>query len=229
MVAMSTTDFRKADFTRSPQLLKGALVVFATKLPVPINLITFQYNPETMTRMFSPGESEDDPRLLTSDPSTVLGPPIETFDLTVELDAVDALEGASAIAANLGVHPALAALELLVYPPSPLLVLNRALAKVGISMITPAEVPIVLFVWGRTRVVPVRVTSVMVTELAYDERLNPIQASVALSMAALTDLELQRAGIPWNALGIVNQVAKETAARLGVVRAALDVRGLAGF
>ena len=33
-----------------PLLLKGALVVFELALPIPTNIIIFQYNPEMMTR-----------------------------------------------------------------------------------------------------------------------------------------------------------------------------------
>jgi len=39
-----------SDFPRSPKYLKGALVVFETRIPVPTNAIVFQYNPETVSR-----------------------------------------------------------------------------------------------------------------------------------------------------------------------------------
>jgi hypothetical protein len=39
-----------SDFPGRPLLLKAALVVFETPVPVPTNIIIFQYNPESMTR-----------------------------------------------------------------------------------------------------------------------------------------------------------------------------------
>jgi hypothetical protein len=215
-----------SEFPGSPRLLKGALVVYATKLPVPSSIVVFQYNPETLGRSLYDESFGGDPRLPGGDPTAVLGPPLETFDLTVELDAVDQLETGDRLARELGIHPALAALELMLYPPAEVLVQIRGLARVGISMISPAELPIVLLVWGLARVVPVRVTSVSVSELAYDQRLNPIQATVALGMTALTEAQLRRAGPPWSALGLVTQKAKERAARLGSEAISVDIRGL---
>jgi hypothetical protein len=218
-----------SEFPGSPKLLKGALVVYATKLPVPNSIVVFQYNPDTMSRSFFEEGSGEDPRLPGGDPTAVLGPPVEMLDVTVELDAADQLETGDRLARDLGIHPALAALELLLYPPSRVLVQVRGLARVGISMITPAELPIVLLVWGRTRVLPVRVTSVNVMEQAFDERLNPIQATVALGMTALTEAQLRRAGPPWDSVGLVTQKAKERAAGLGSEAISVDIRGLLPF
>jgi hypothetical protein len=215
-----------SEFPGSPRLLKGALVVYATKLPVPSSIVVFQYNPETLGRSLYDESFGGDPRLPGGDATAVLGPPLEMFDLTVELDAVDQLENGDPLARDLGIHPALAALELMLYPPAEVLVQIRGLARVGVSMISPAELPIVLLVWGLARVVPVRVTSVSVNELAYDERLNPIQATVALGMTALTEAQLRRAGPPWSALGLVTQKAKERAARRGSEAISVDIRGL---
>jgi hypothetical protein len=39
-----------SQFPNSPVLLKGTLVVFEKPLPMPTNTITFQFNPESMTR-----------------------------------------------------------------------------------------------------------------------------------------------------------------------------------
>jgi hypothetical protein len=215
-----------SEFPGSPRLLKGALVVYATKLPVPSSIVVFQYNPETLSRTLYDESYGGDPRLPGGDPTAVLGPPLESFDLTVELDAVDQLEIGDPLARDLGIHPALAALELMLYPPAEVLVQIRGLAKVGISMITPAELPIVLLVWGRSRVVPVRITAVSVAELAFDERLNPIQATVILAMTALTEAQLSRAGPPWDSLGLITQRAKEHAAALGSKAITVDTRGL---
>src|SRR5262249_53733252 len=56
----------------------------------------------------------------------------------------------------------------------------------GTLEIVPAEAPLAVFVWGRSRVVPVRVTEFSVTEEAFDTNLNPIRARVSLGLRVLT-------------------------------------------
>jgi len=218
-----------SDFPRSPKLLKGALVVFETKLPIPTNLIVFQYNPDTLTRSFQQMSSQADPRQSAGDTQHVLLPPVESFQVTVDLDAADQLEAKQPLAVAVGLHPTLAALELLLYPPSTSLILNKALALLGSSVISPAEVPMVLFVWGPARVVPVRVMTVGITEQAFDQLLNPIRATVSLGMRALTAPELLQAGAPFDVLGLVQHIGKEVLARANIVNSVEQIRGMLPF
>src|SRR5436309_710328 len=85
-------------YSRSPKLLKGALIQFSAPLLIPIpNIIIFQYNPETMSRNLTPwapppkeGQDKADCKV-----EAVLSQPYdpqETFNLALELDAADALE-----------------------------------------------------------------------------------------------------------------------------------------
>jgi hypothetical protein len=218
-----------AEFPRSPKILKGALVVFETTTPVPTNIIAFQYNPETMTRSLEQQSWYLDRCRSAGDTSRVL-PPIETFQVSIELDAADQLESSNPLAMTTGLHPTLAAVELLLYPPSKALILNKALSLAGLSIISPAEAPLVMFVWGPARVVPVRVTSVSITEQAFDQRLNPIQARVELGLRTLTDDELaQPAGAPFETLNVVRLIAKEALARSAVFTGSEQVRGLLPF
>ena len=96
-----------SDFPGSPKLVKGALVVFETQLPIPTNLIVFQYNPETMSRDFQQLSGSGDPRDSAGDTQNIMLPPIESFHLTVELDAADQLEapGSNPLAVAVGLHP----------------------------------------------------------------------------------------------------------------------------
>ncbi len=204
-----------SDFPGSPHTLKGALVVFETRAPIPTNLIVFQYNPETMSRSFSQQSSDGDPRQ-QSGRSVNLLPPTESFSVTVELDAADQLEAANPLVLATGLHPTLAALELLLYPPSTALILNKVLALAGSALISPAQSPMVLFVWGPARVLPVRVSSVSFTEEAFDQLLNPIRAKVQLSLRTLTGAELRDAGPPFDTLALVQQIAKEVLARANI-------------
>lgn len=212
-----------SDFPGSPRLLKGALVVFETSAPVPTNLIVFQYNPDSMSRAFQQVGAPPGSGPGGAGASVPLLPPIETFSVTVELDAADQIEANNTITKTFGLHPVLAALELLLYPSSAALILNKVLALAGSSVITPNRPPLVLLVWGPARVVPVRVTTLTIVEQAFDQLLNPIQARVALGMRCLTLPELDDIGPPFDTLALVRHIAKEVLARTNGITAAVDV------
>src|SRR6266496_77184 len=219
-----------SEFPGSPKLLKGALVVFGAPVPVPTNLIVFQFNPDEMTRSFrqdAPQGAEAQLRK-SGDTGRVL-PPVESFSMSVDLDAADQLETSNPIAVATGVHPALAALELLLYPQSTIVILNKVLSAAGMSLISQPKVPLVLLVWGPLRVVPVRVTSVSIKEQAYDQLLNPVLAKVDLGLQCLTEAELRRAGAPFDTLGLVNLIAKEVLSKTNVVSGALEVEASISF
>lgn len=60
----------------------------------------------------------------------------------------------------------------------------------GTLEILPPEAPLVLFVWGRNQVVPVRVSDFSVTEEAFDPNLNPLRAKVSLGLRVLSTEDL---------------------------------------
>jgi hypothetical protein len=218
-----------SDFPGSPRLLKGALVVFEAFVPVPTNIIAFQYNPDQVTRQFKPaagggGGAAPDPCKNSGDTGRVL-PPTESLKMTVELDATDQLESVNPLAVASGLHPTLAALELLLYPPSTQLILTRVLAKLGSARVSPANKPLVVLVWGPLRVVPVRVESVAVTEQAFDTFLNPIRAKVDLGLSTLSKNELKTLGPPFDTLDIVNQISKEALARTAAATSVGEIGG----
>ena len=219
-----------SDFTGSPRLLKGALVVFEALKPVPTNIIAFQYNPDQVTRQFqragggNGAPPPSDPCRNAGDTQRVL-PPTESFRMSVELDATDQLEETNPIAIGSGLYPALSALELLLYPPSTDIILGKILAKLGSARVSPANQPLVLLVWGPFRVIPVRVEQVSITEEAFDQLLNPIRAKVDLGLRALSDRELRIAGAPFNTLALVNQIAKEVLARTAPVASLEQIGG----
>ena len=217
-----------SDFPGRPFLLKGALVVFGTPIPVPTNVIIFQYNPETMTRRISQpaggaqagGGGSANPCSTAGDSRNVLLLPVENYQLSVELDAADQMEVDDTVTRLVGLHPALAALELLLYPPKQDVLVAKALSLFGSAFVTSSNVPVVLFVWGAARVVPVLVNSITVTESAYDQLLNPIQAKVDLEMRSMTGIELRAAGVLFEGLEFINLVAKDVMARLQIGGAA---------
>lgn len=221
-----------SEFPRSPKLLKGALVVFQSqKTGPPPNIIVFQYNPEQLTRSLAHRAAAPEPGNVggaREDVFRVLGPPVETINLSVVLNATDQLEHPDQnpeVAVN-GLHPALAALELLLYPASTQVLLNRGLAQAGSAQICPADLPLTLLVWGKSRAVPVRLTSFSINEEAFDPALNPIQAKVDLGMRVLTYMELKEDTIGFGAY-IAYQTQKEVLSRLVRPGAAAGaIRGL---
>lgn len=211
-------------------LMKGAFVVFQTPAPVPTDLIMFQFNSETLVRKLDPPKdsvaSGGAAARGGGGPGHATQRPTETMTVTVELDAADRLEKGDPVTTGLGLHPAIAQLELLMYPPSTLVLLNKGLSLVGSMVVSPEYVPLVLFVWGTTRILPVHVSSVQVSELLFDDRLNPIVAKVDVGLKVLHAEELKS---PFDVLATVLHVAKEGLARVGTVQSAMDVGGLLPF
>ncbi|TFI56934.1 hypothetical protein E2493_17565 [Sphingomonas parva] len=192
----------------SPRLIKGALIGVDLFNPL-ASIVVFQYNPDTMTRRLEPrgGGGGGD----KGEAFRLAGPPKETITVSVEIDAADQLDQNNPLAIATGITPTLAALEMLVYPKTALVIANAALGAAGIIEILPTDAPMTLFVWGPTRVLPVRVGGITITEEAYDTLLNPIRAKVELTLNVLSynDLSLGSAG---NALFMVHQVTKEVLA-----------------
>src|SRR6266566_2365405 len=109
-------------FPASPRLIKGALIGIDIFNPL-ASLIVFQYNPETMTRSlearvagrqrYDGGDKTEALRLA--------GPPTETITLNVEFNAADQPDLTPTV------YLALAALEMLLYPKSAVVITNTAL------------------------------------------------------------------------------------------------------
>ena len=171
----------------SPRLLKGGLVLVDPASATVQRVITLQYNPDTLTRTlqtqsFSAG-SEGGNR---AEALRLKGPPIETIKLDVEIDATDQMETGDSQTAQTGIHAQLAALETIVYPSADQLDANNNLSQNGALEIVPMQASLTLFVWSKTRIVPVRITDFSITEEAFDPNLNPIRAKVSLSLRVLS-------------------------------------------
>ena len=59
-----------------------------------------------------------------------------------------------------------------------------------------SQLPIVLFVWGPSRVVPVKVTAFSVAEKLFDVSLNPTHAEAQITINVLTPDELAAVQAP---------------------------------
>jgi len=170
----------------SPKLIKGGFVLLNPETLQVRDVVSLQYNPETMTRSFQiqgadGGEGGDRSQALR-----LKGPPVESYKLDAELDATDLLEQADSEATAVGLHRELAILESLIYPTSEAILNNEILASSGMMEILPMETPLTLFVWSKHRVLPVRVTEFSVTEEAYDPALNPVRIKVSFGLRVLS-------------------------------------------
>jgi hypothetical protein len=168
-------------------MLKAGLVLVDPANTTVLRVITLQYNPETLTRTLQAQSVGVDsgPHV---DQMRRKGPPIETIKLDAVIDATDALADPdnNALTVNNGIAPQLAALETVIYPTSQQLAAADANARSGKLEIAPMDAPLALFVWSKSRVVPVRITEFSVTEEMFDSTLNPIRAKVSLGLRVLS-------------------------------------------
>jgi hypothetical protein len=183
--------------------MRGAFIEFIDTGLIPIpNVIVFQFNPETMTHTWSQAEAAAD----GGNPLAVTGAPGEQFGFTLAVDAMDSIAdgGASGGLAEIsGVATRLAALEMLLFPTGATKggLIGTVTASIGGLVAgssgepprdVPASViPTVLFVWGPGRIVPVRLTTLTITEKLYDKLLIPTHAEAQIGMRVLTEKELK--------------------------------------
>ncbi len=155
-----------------------------------LRVIALQYNPETLTRSLQVQSIGED--ALPSQALRLKGPPVETIKLEAAIDAADQLEfpGQHATTVQHGIAPQLAALEAILYPTSSDLRANNARAAAGTLEIAPTEAPLTVFIWGKNRIQPVRLTDLSITEEAFDPALNPLRATVSLSLRVLSVSDL---------------------------------------
>jgi hypothetical protein len=175
-------------FPNSPRLVKGGIVTLDPDTSVVQTVIALQYNPDSLSRTLQiqamPG-GQDGVRV---DALRLRGPAVETIKLEAELDATDQLEFPSRFpnAVQYGLQPQLAQLEMLINPTVETLQSDDSMANAGTLEIIPLEQPLTLFVWSKSRVVPVRITDFSITEEAFDPSLNPIRAKVSLGLRVLS-------------------------------------------
>src|SRR5262249_38669040 len=156
------------------------------------NVIPFQYNPEKLSHSFRTWDPSNIDQAHRGAQAPTVQPfdPQETFDLTLELDATNDLEDNNEVAKAVGVADRLAALKKLTLASEGVIgdIVADVLALVGkaAKQAVRPTVPVVLFVWGPGRILPVRVKNLTVEETLFSPSLRPIQARVALSLEVLT-------------------------------------------
>jgi hypothetical protein len=192
--------------------LKGAFInLGAGLLDALPNIITFQFNPDSVSRTPALAQPPTTPvGAGQTDATEQASGPTESYSFTLKIDASDQLAQGNAIAAASGILPTLSALELLMVPQSQMTIDLFGLAGNSPSPYfnPPSKLPTVLFFWGPFRIWPVTVNSLSVTELQYDQLLNPIRAEVNVNLQVLTP----------------NQIAKDSWLALGAYQYSLGVK-----
>ena len=189
--------------------LRGAFVQFMETMLIPLpNIVVFQFNPEQIVHTWTPaqasGTGEDE------NPLAVSGAPGESFSFNLAMDANDMIADGSPVAEGIatvsGIYTRLAALEMLLHPTGGggglLGSVSASVSAGGISlggaaggeqrMVPGAQLPTVLFVWGPGRILPVKITSLTITETLYHPLLlHPTHADASVALQVLTPRELQ--------------------------------------
>jgi hypothetical protein len=98
----------------------------------------------------------------------------------------------------------------------------------GSAKVPPQQLPIVLFVWGPWRVVPVNVTGVSVVEQEFDQLLNPIRAEVSIGLRVLSKDDLDKGTVAYGAY-IWTQGNREVNALLNIKNTVQSVAGMLPF
>ena len=175
--------------------IKGVLLEYGGELLGPIpNIVIFQFNPDEMTRNIEIPERPSGTR--SSEVDQAGEKPVETISFSAEFDASTPLNNGNPVAFAFGVGHQLAALEKMVRPPAGNFFANIAAAvdKIGdliggsdeeeiVNPIPRQAYPKILFIWGLTRVLPVSITRMSITETQYDGLLNPVSAKVELTLS----------------------------------------------
>jgi hypothetical protein len=194
--------------SNKPKILRGAFVEFG--LSVPPLVVVFQFNPLQLTRnralTFAAPNAEPASggaqaptrtirqfhgqfsSLLDLQKAQLVTVAEQTIGFELRLDASDKLESEDTITEQFGIAPQIATLELMTYPKDESLVggaVAALLGQSGFSFTRRQNPPLVLFVFGRKRVLPVNITSMNITETEFSADLNPVRATVAVSLTVI--------------------------------------------
>jgi hypothetical protein len=192
--------------SQKPRILHGAFVEYGLSLP-PLAVV-FQFNPVQLTRnrslTFAASQSAqaakgsaqslrefhkqfDDLSKLRDEQMVTVQE--ESIGFEIRLDATDKLDEGDPLTEQFGISPQLSTLELMVHPKEESLI-GQVLGKLlgssgGFSFTRSKNPPLILFIWGRKRVLPVNINSLNITEILYTPDLNPIRATATVNLTVI--------------------------------------------
>ncbi len=151
--------------------------------------IRFQYNPANLRRSLDPQFVGGHATSSATRPYYT-APPVEQITVRLEIDAGDQDSVTWNDSTTSGIRPLLAAIETVMYPT--VASIESAVSKLssGTLEIGQYTAPTVMFQWGKQLQAPVLITKYAVTEDAFDVNLNPIRATVDLTMQVTSATDL---------------------------------------
>lgn len=197
-------------FSNQPKILRGAFVEFGISIP-PL-FVVFQFNPKEITRSRSAStkvpptplsaqgaQNLDFIQQVKSKPKSLIefrnGQTItvaqETLRFDIRLDATDQLNDGDTLAEQFGVTPQLSTLELMMLPKSQGILGGAISALLGTKPKNFAffdearDPPIILFVWGRKKVLPININGMEIREEEFSTTLNTTRAVVSVSLEVI--------------------------------------------
>ena len=195
-------------FSNKPKILRGAFVEYG--LSIPPLFVVFQFNPVQLSRnrtltFNAPGSTgttgaanlnlrdfhtrSSNASLMDIRDGQQVRVQAETITFEIRLDASDKLNDGDPLAEQFGIAPQLSALELMVHPKNESLlspVLSDLLGESsGFSFTESEKPPMVLFIWGRKRVMPVNITSLATNETEFSTDLNPLRANITVNLTVI--------------------------------------------
>lgn len=198
--------------------MRGMLLSFSDPragiVPTPV---PFQYNPSEVTRVLRPQAGTSGGSGLR-----VAGPPTETYTVKLELDALDAPD--KPLTGALGVGPLLATLESMLEPggggTSGLVgAVAGLLAGGGSPTAVPVPtLPLVILAWSIQRMVPVRIETYTAHETGFDATLQPVQATVDLSLTVLRPSDVDPSLTLSTVMAAAYQTVRQASAVAGVAQ-----------
>lgn len=179
--------------SNQPKLSHGALIDIDPQMLPPL-VLQFQFNPDALHRKRgiqlrdSAARQGHEGRAPASQSlgeaqATLTNPEIITLD--IRLDATDRLEQGDPTTQRFGVLPELSTLELMTTPrpPSPFLDQLGLSSDFGFS--GQEATPVLVFVWGRYRVYPCRITELTINEAEHSPDLAPTRVIASVSLQVL--------------------------------------------
>jgi len=151
-------------------MLRGGFVLLDADSGDVARVFEFQFNPTALRRTLAASNTA-----LPSDAPGQEGADTqwkEAIRLELEVDSADAAATEEPFLSEHGIAPQLAALESIASPD------------------TILSTPLTVFVWGRMRIQPVQIVELDILEEAFDASLNPVRATVAVTMNVLRETDL---------------------------------------
>jgi len=179
--------------------LRGAFIAYEPGgYPDKKRVIPFRFNPESLSRTVAVEAGQSGGGVEGAAPGAAAAPSgeasadaaagalKESFSVQIRLDFADREQSVSGLDEEFGIAPEIAAIEDLMYPAAT----ESEASSDGTEPVRPARPrPTVLFVWGRKRVLPVRIASLKIDESVYNNHLNPVRAEIDASLEVLGEAE----------------------------------------